>query len=172
MHITTIRERAYCYWCATISHILDNPYQFGAAVFAKLAVNAATMIFFGVVLIKDNAFAKWPGREFLPADPAAENIAENFVAAIVIAVASYAVYRLVRKRPPAWFGVVYYALTALVWLYVWVTLLIAITEGTTDVRPGQLAGISTITGIALFAFISNPKRAGGGADRDGSHPIL
>lgn len=159
-------ESARCRICAVLGGVLSNPHQYGAAVLAKLAVNAATVIFFAIVLWKPDALKLWPGRGYLPVGDATENV----FAIIALACATVAIARLIIKSPPALFGVIYYGATALAWLYVWATLCISIGTGLVDLRPGQFAGITTVTALSLFAFISNPKGVQGGGD--GIGPIF
>lgn len=151
----------------SLGGILDNPHHYGAAVLAKLAVNMASVIFCWIVLIKPDALSQWPGRIYFPAGG---DTAENMVAVVMLGCAVIAIGRLIRKSPPMLFGAIYYALVTLGWLYVFTTLCITIMTGDAPLRPGQFAGVATVTVLALFAFISNPKPSG--ERESGSDPLF
>lgn len=142
-----------CRFCKMFAGLLDNPYHYSGQVIAKLSVNLATMIWAGVVLFKRDALATWPAT----ISPYG-SFTEDMVALGLLFVSVVATTRLVRKSPPIGLGVCAYAIFLMLWLYTFVTLLLAINAGIAAVRPGQLAGVIVITALAIFAFVSNPKQ--------------
>lgn len=151
-------SEAKCKFCSAVASLLDNPYQYSGQVVAKLCVNAATAIWATVVLVKPDALRAWPGAAFT-----GSLYTEDVFAAVLLIVSALAIVRLFRQRRPLLLGACAYGLMLLLWLYTWTTLVIAIGNGITATRPGQFAGVTVITALALFAFVSNPKRK-----RDGS----
>lgn len=146
-----------CQVCRVIGSILDNPYQYSGQVVAKLCVNLATVVWALVVLIKPDAIANWPAT-FAPPG----SINEDVLALVLLTLSAFATWRLVKKSRPVGMGVCVYPIFLILWLYTLTTLLIAVVNGVTSPRPGQLAGVLVVTLLAIFAFVSNPKR------RDGS----
>lgn len=151
-------RQAYCKFCALVASLLDNPYQYSGQVVAKLSVNLATMIWALVVLLKPDALARWPAPLFVD-----NPICENILAGALLLLTVIATIRLVYKASPRKLGACVYGIFLLLWLYTLATLLIAVQTGITAARPGQLAGVAVVTILAVFAFVSNPKR-----HRDGS----
>lgn len=149
-------RKNYCGFCSMIASLLDNPYQYSGQVVAKLSVNLATMIWALVVLLKPDALKAWPGSFN-------EVLHEDLFAGTLLLLAVVAVARLLYKTSPRKLGACVYGVFLLLWLYTLATLLIAIQTGITAARPGQLAGVTIVTILAVFAFVSNPKR-----HRDGS----
>lgn len=147
-----------CRFCAAAAALLDNPYQYSGQVVAKLCVNAATAIWAIVVFVKPDALRTWPGSAF-----SGSVYTEDVFATVLLVISGFALVRLFRHRRPLMFGACAYGAMLLLWLYTWTTLVVAISNGITAARPGQLAGVTVITALALFAFVSNPKRT-----RDGS----
>lgn len=144
-----------CRICALLASVLNNPYQYSGQVIAKLSVNLGTMIWAAVVMWKPGALATWPGPgSTLPI------LHEDLFAAIVFVLAAVASARLIFKSVPVKLGACVYGIFLLLWLYTFITLLIAIGTGATALRPGQLAGVTVVTALAIYAFVSNPKRTG------------
>ena len=142
-----------CHFCKMFAHLLDNPYLYTGQLIAKLSVNLATMIWSAVVFVKPGALSTWPGRVF--ADTAR---GEDWLSILLFLLALAATLRLLFKSVPLNMGACVYGIFLLLWLYTWSTLVLAIYEGITAMRPGQLAGVTVITALAVFAFVSNPKR--------------
>ena len=145
-------EPIKCTFCRMVSGLLQNPYQYSGRVIAKICVNVATIIWSLVVLCKENALYLWPGPQL-----SAGIIGENFVAVLFIVLASIATGRLLLKSTPRALGACVYGSFLLLWIYTFTTLILAIASGVTALRPGQLAGVSVVTALAVFAFVSNPK---------------
>lgn len=144
-----------CRICELLASVLNNPYQYSGQVIAKLGVNLGTMVWSLVVLWKDDALDKWPWP-----DSALLLLNEDLFALIMFVLASMASLRLIFKSAPIKLGACVYGVFLLLWLYTFTTLVIAIYSGATALRPGQLAGVIVITSLAVYAFVSNPKRAG------------
>mgnify|MGYP006921301424 CR=1 FL=1 len=136
-----------------ISGLLQNPYQYSGQVIAKMCVNVATIIWSIVVLFKPDALTHWPGPQL-----SAGIVGENFVAALFIVLASIATARLLIKSTPRALGACVYGAFLLLWLYTLTTLILAIASGVTALRPGQLSGVIVVNALAVFAFVSNPKK--------------
>lgn len=152
------RYSKMCEFCAAVRALLDNPYQYSGQVIAKLSVNAATMMWSVVVLLKDDALARWPGN-LAPA----RTVNEDVAALVFLVLSVIATARVVLKRPTLNMGACIYGMFLALWLYTWITLAIAVAHGITAARPGQIAGVSLVLALAIFAFVSSPKRG-----RDGS----
>lgn len=148
---------ARCYTCEMFEHLFDNPYHYSGQVLAKLCVNFATLIWASVVLWKKDALIKWGEPDWM----ASLNVPEDTVAWVLVILIIFALLRLFMRSPPKAIGACAYGVFLLIWLYTWGTLIIAIHAGESTVRPGQLAGVSVITFLAMFAFIANPKKRHG-----------
>jgi hypothetical protein len=150
-----------CKTCAMLASLLDNPYQYSGQVLAKLCVTIATVIWACVVLWKPGALVLWPGSSyfFTPAG-------EDLLAASMLILSLCAFLRLLFRSVPLIVGAAVYGAFLLVWLYTWATLVFAIYAGITAMRPGQLAGVTVVTALAMFAFISNPKKRRYGSPAD------
>ncbi len=142
-------------WWRRLS-IFENPYHTSGALVARIAVSWATIIWSSVVMYKDDALKYWPGSDVVHMTGG-----EDHIAAILLVAAIIAQVRIVVHHRPMRTGSIVYAMMALVWVYSLITLVIAINTGVTILRPGQLAGNAVIAALALFAFVSNPRR-----DRD------
>lgn len=151
-------RRTYCKFCALVASLLDNPYQYSGQVVAKMSVNLATIIWAAVVLYKPDALVCWPGSTLF-----SDVLHENALACILLVLSIVSSVRLVYKSSPRKLGACVYGVFLLLWLYTFATLIITIQAGVTAIRPGQLAGVTVITVLAVLAFVSNPKR-----HRDGS----
>lgn len=149
-----------CRTCHLLAHLLDNPYQYSGQVVAKLCVNLATIIWACVVLWKADALIAWPGSTALFLW-----FHEDALAGLLLFCAAFATMRLLLRSAPLRIGSCVYGVFLLLWLYTWATLVVAINTGVTILRPGQLAGVSVVAALAMFAFISNPKK-----QRHGSPP--
>lgn len=156
-----IRHEYTCTFCNGVRGLLDNPYQYSGQVVAKLCVNIATALWAIVVLFKESALARWPGS-FAPSGSANEDV----LAALLLVACIAATWLLVRKDRPIGLGVCIYASFLALWLYTWSTLLVAIANGITAMRPGQIAGVTVVLLLAIFAFVSNPKRKRDGSPAD------
>lgn len=153
----SIQNFLRCRTCALLASLLDNPYQYSGQVVAKMSVNIATMIWAAVVFVKPGALSAWPGIAFSDSSSG-----EDWLSAGLFLLATAASLRLVFKSAPLNMGACVYGVFLLIWLYTWCTLVLAIVGGVTALRPGQLAGVTVVTALAVFAFVSNPKH------RDGS----
>lgn len=154
-------ERLKCRFCAATVALLNNPYQYSGQVIAKLAVNFATIIWALVVLFKPDALRTWPGSVF-----SGSIYAEDVLALVLLLLCAIALVRLFTHRRPLALGACVYGLLLLLWLYTWTTLIVAVYNGVTAARPGQLASVTIVTALAMFAFISNPKRKRDGSPAD------
>lgn len=132
--------------------IFANPYHTSGALVARIAVSWATILWALVVMYKPDALKTWPGSDIVGV------VHENYIAAGMLITAVVAQLRLVFHRRPLRIGGCVYALMALLWVYSLATLLIAINLGTTALRPGQVASVTIVAALALFAFVSNPRR--------------
>ena len=157
MGMETIR----CRICGLLAYLLENPYQYSGQVIAKLSVNVATMIWSAVVFIKPDALARWPAS-FLVSNA----VHENTLAAGLFVLSFIAAIRILFKSAPLRLGACVYGVFLLLWLYTWMTLIVAVTNGITAARPGQLAGVTVLVALAAFAFVSNPKRKRHGSPSD------
>lgn len=150
-----------CKTCHMIVHLLDNPYQYSGQVVSKLCVNLATIIWACVVLYKADALIAWPGSALIFLW-----FHEDALAAVLLLCAFFATLRLLFRSAPLRIGSCVYGVFLLLWLYTWATLVVAISTGTTAMRPGQLAGVTVVAALAMFAFISNPKKRRHGSPSD------
>lgn len=157
----TLRNYLRCKTCVLLSTVLDNPYHYGGQILSKLSVNIATMIWACVVIYKSDALIAWPGSAsiFLW-------FHEDALAVTFLILSFFATIRLVFRSVPLPIGACVYGIFLLLWLYTWATLVAAIYTGDTALRPGQLAGVSVVAGLAMFAFISNPKKRHHGSPSD------
>ncbi len=153
-----ILQTMQCRFCEAVGRLLDNPYQYSGQVLAKLCVNVATIIWALVVLVKPGALRVWPGALF-----SGDQSGEDVLAIVLLLLCAAALWRLLKRSRPLTAGACVYGVLLLLWLYTFATLLVAVHTGLTAPRPGQLAGVTVVTALAMFAFISNPKRR-----RDGS----
>lgn len=143
-----------CRSCHTLARILDNPYQYSGQVISKLCVSVATLIWSCIVLYKSDALAAWAGAKLLD-----EWIDEDALAFVLLVFSVGSIWRLFRHSAPLVVGSCVYGVFLILWLYTWATLVLAITSGITALRPGQFAGVTIVTALAMFAFISNQKRS-------------
>ncbi len=144
-----------------VASLLDNPYQYSGQVLAKICVTIATGLWAGVVLWKESALERWPGSSFFFTARG-----EDILAASLLLLAICAFLRLLFRAVPLILGAGVYGVFLLVWLYTWTSLMFAISSGMTVLRPGQFAGVTVITALAMFAFISNPKKRRYGSPAD------
>lgn len=142
-----------CHLCALLPRLLDNPYQYSGQVVSKLCVNVATAIWSSIVIWKTDALVTWPGSASLFLW-----IHEDLVALLLLILSFSATLRLLFRSAPLRIGACVYGVFLLLWLYTWSTLIVAVSTGVTQLRPGQIAGVTIVTALAMFAFISNPKR--------------
>lgn len=162
LYLSGLARRTYsCAFCAGVRDLLDNPYQYSGQVIAKLCVNIATALWAIVVLLKDDALARWPGS-FAPSGSPNEDVIALFLLLMTI----LATFRLIRKERQIGMGVCVYASFLFLWLYTWSTLIIAVTNGITAARPGQIGGVTVVMLLAVFSFVSNPKRGKHGSPAD------
>lgn len=157
----TLKTYFRCKTCALLSSLLDNPYQYSGQVIAKLCVNIATMIWACVVIYKTDALITWPGSASLFLW-----FHEDALAVVLLLLSFFATLRLLFRSAPIRIGACVYGVLLLLWLYVWTTLVVAINTGLTAMRPGQLAGVTVVAALAMFAFISNPKKRRHGSPSD------
>lgn len=150
-----------CTVCRIFSRLFENPYQYSGQVLAKLCVNMATMIWSAVVVYKTDALIQWPGSAsiFLW-------FHEDALAVVLFLLAFFASLRLVFRSAPLSIGSCVYGVFLLLWLYTLATLMVAISTGLTAMRPGQIAGVTLVTSLAMFAFIANPKKRRHGSPSD------
>lgn len=136
-----------------VRSVFANPYHRSGAIVARLSVSFATIIWALIVMYKPNALASWPGSDVINLAGGENHIAFGLLLASLIAIA-----RVVYHYRPIRIGACIYGLMALLWVYSLTTLFVSIEDGRTALRPGQVACISVITVLALFAFVSNPRR--------------
>lgn len=156
-----LRNYLRCRTCALLSSLLDNPYQYSGQVVAKLCVNIATMIWACVVIYKSDALIAWPGSASI-----FMWFHEDALAAALLLLSFFATLRLIFRSAPIRIGACVYGVLLMLWLYTWATLVVAISAGQTAMRPGQLAGVTVVAALAMFAFISNPKKRRHGSPSD------
>jgi len=145
-----------CKFCTYVRDVFSNPYHYSGAILARLSVSFATIIWCAVVLYKKDALVHWPGANIIT-----DYVGEDVYAVVMLILAIIAVYRLLRQSKPVRLGVCIYCLMALLWAYTFASLVLAIYEGETVLRPGQVSAILVITCLSLFAFIANPKSTRG-----------
>lgn len=141
-----------CKFCRHVREVFENPYHYSGAIIARLAVSFATIIWSVVVLFKQDALIRWPGSNIIN-----NFIGENTFAGAMLFLALVAIYRLIYHAKPVKIDSCIYFLMALLWVYTFASLAMAIYYGETTLRPGQLSAILAVTVLSLFAFIANPK---------------
>lgn len=145
-----------CKICRYVRGVLFNPYHYSGAVIARLAVSFATIVWAVIVLVKRDALIRWPGANLIT-----DYVGENVFAVCMLFLASIALYRLVYQVKPLKIGGCLYFMMALLWVYTFASLALAIYYGETALRPGQVSAILIVTVLSLFAFIANPKNQRG-----------
>lgn len=148
-------ESKVCAICMRLRSLLENPYHYSGAVLARVTVCIATMLWSAIVLVKQDALAQWLGAALFSLAQY-----ENPIAAGFFMVAGVGLYRIIYQSKPIRVGACIYGLMALLWSYTFITLILAVYTGETTLRPGQVSAIFVVTVLALFAFITNPKRHG------------
>ena len=132
--------------------IWNHPYHYAASIVAKLATNAATVIWAIHVLIDPTALSL--GRfsyyglmlEVAPARAWA-------LAAILLSL--FGIWRLWRKSPPIWLGAVGYAVLMLFWSYIALAINFLMER---PVPPAGAACIAVVAILSVYAFVSNPRK--------------
>lgn len=136
-----------------IAEILDHPYWGSGALIAKTAVSAASIIWGVLALIQNDPLepAEFPFYMSLvwlmPADHWA------FGAIIIGAMAQW---RLMTKQPPVPWGALGYFAMLVFWAYLAVS---NFTVGL-SIRPARTASVCVIGMLALYAFLTNPRKHG------------
>jgi len=131
-------------------HLLDalkNPYLLAGAVVARMAINLATVLWATIVLAKTDALTPFVGYYWM-----LQIASENTWAMTLCVVALYQAYRLVTHAKPFKYGPGY-AIMALFWMYIWWS--IVVNPG--PIWPAAFACVTTISILAICAFVSNPK---------------
>lgn len=132
-----------------LEKILHNPYQYSATILAKGAVNIANICWCVVVLLKEDALSPFSSyRPMLALFP------EDVWAWGLLVLSSIMLYRLVRCMQPRKLGFLAYMLVVGFWSNIWWG--IVIQPG--PFWPAAFASVTVVVLLALFAFISNPKR--------------
>lgn len=129
-----------------LSNALHNPHLLAGAVVIRFAVNLATILWAAVVLIKTDALTSFAGYYWM-----LQIASENTWALALCATALYQMYRLLARSRPHKYSPGY-ALISLFWMYVWWS--IVVNPG--PLWPAAFACVTTISVLALWAFISNP----------------
>ena len=141
-----------CEFCKYLRAILSNPYHYSGVVISRLAVSFATITCCIIVLIKQDALVRWPGASLVT-----NYVGENVFAAVMLLLSVIAMARLLYQSKPVRIGACIYFLQALLWVYTFCYLSMAVYYGETALRPGQISAILIVTALSLFAFIANPK---------------
>lgn len=139
--------------CFHVRDVLQNPYHYSGVILARITVNVATMLWAAVVIVKADALKMWPGSALL-----GYAMTENQLAVLLLIMSCVASGRILFHSKPMAIGALLYAGFALLWMYVWASLVIAVWLGLTSLRPGQIACVTVVTCLSVFAFVANPKR--------------
>lgn len=134
--------------------ILNSPHFYGASVLARLVVNAVTIVWCVIVIVKRDALASshaayaWIG----------EYVEENALATGLFVLCCVQIIWLVAKLPPlrsgpiVW-GSLGYGLLSAFWLFVTLSAALA----PTGIQPTATALGFGVAAMAVYAFVSNPK---------------
>ena len=121
-----------CKICSHIRGVFSNPYHYTGAIMARIAVCIATIVWSVIVLIKSDALVRWPGASWVT-----QYIGEDSLAWGVLVLALLGLYRVVYQAKPVRLGACIYCSMALLWVYTFASLALAIYHGETTLRPGQ-----------------------------------
>lgn len=131
--------------------IWRHPHHYAASIVAKLATNAATLIWSMIVLAKPNALDPIRFSFYqLMLDYAPEDV--YAWGAIVLSLSG--IYRLLAKSTPHWWGGIGYALQMIFWMYVAFTYVLL---SPLPLRPATGAWIIVGAFLAIYAFVANPR---------------
>lgn len=134
-----------------ISRFLRNPHFRSASIVAKLAVNWASAIWALTVLRFDNALAPTSYREV------ARVVHEDMLAWPVLILSIVQTLWLWTHWRPLAFGHGGYFVLLVGWLSILYHVILA-----NPAQPTSMAGASTISILAAFAFVSLPRSQGAG----------
>lgn len=131
--------------------IWRHPHHYAASIVAKLATNAATLIWALVVLAKPNALN--PNRfsfyqlmlDFAP---------EDVYAWTAIALSLIGILRIVMKATPHWWGGIGYFVQMIFWMYIAYTYTVL---SSLPLRPATAAWLLVGALLAIYAFVANPR---------------
>lgn len=131
-----------------MGNVLNNPWHRCGAVVARLGVNAATLIWAIVVLLKDDALAPASYGSMLT------SLAPENVWAIGFGIlSSVMLYRLLARSKPNRLGIIGYAILLGAWGFVEVIIVFV----QRPIQPTATATVSVIFMLALYGFVANPK---------------
>jgi hypothetical protein len=145
--------------CGDLTHrgLMDNPYFYSGSMVAQIAVDGGTLLWAILVVSKEAALASggssiaWLFSEF----------EEDWLAYFFLLLAFTQLLWLALKLPPLWmtkrfhWGSVGYAVLSLWWSFVALNALF----GPRPLQPTAAALTFTVSMLALYAFVANPKPA-------------
>jgi hypothetical protein len=133
---------------------LRNPYHNSGAIVARLAVSVATLIWSVIVLLVDDAL-----RPTSYGDILTRYASEDMYAWAAFCAAAPSIYRIVRQSRPHPLGIVGYVMMMAGWGFVASILILS----QRPIQPTSTACTLTITALAVYAFLANPRLKGSDA---------
>lgn len=131
---------------------LRHPYYKPTVVLARACANIATLIWSIVVVIQKDALVT-AHTSYAWIDSV---VPEDLIAWCFGMVALSQTAWLLLCLPPVRFGSIGYGVQAFSWTFVWISMLMA-----TPIPPTGAACVPIIAGLAIYGFISNPRRDNG-----------
>ena len=131
--------------------IFVSPHYYSASILAKLAVVCSTAVWAFVVLVNDDALSltRFPLYARMTA-----LVDAKVWAAVALICSVLAFYRIWVHATPRWYGSILYGWFMCFWLYI--ALGVVTTPGL--LLPAMSGAVGTIAGLAVYAFIVNPKQ--------------
>lgn len=127
-------------------NVLVNPWYRSGSVLAKLAVNWSTMVWSFVLLLHPSAI------ESTAYDYIVKYFDSRWLAGPMFCLAVVQIVWLVFRWQPFKYSSIGYGIMTVLWLFILYTILIR-----TVVQPTLISCVSAVVGLAVLAFVTNPK---------------